>query len=116
MLGTHVLRCADCQARLGELLLARGDRGARDAEVDHESVAVFKHDVFGLHVAVHDPLGVRVRERVGYFGSDLDGVVDAQRPTAVQSCSERVPGNEGHDVVEWPSHSPESYNGKSADD
>ena len=63
LLGTHVLGSAHAEAGLGQPVAGRDARGARDAEVRDQRVALREQDVFRLHVAMDQPLGVGVVER-----------------------------------------------------
>ena len=56
-------------------------------------------DVLRFHIAVHQPLPVRVVKRVGDFAHDPDRVLDGELALAQEPLPERFPREEGHDVV-----------------
>src|SRR5678815_4283621 len=57
-------------------------------------------DVLGLHVAMHDPALVRVRECGGHVAEDSVDALEGAGATLVQHLAERPPGNELHDERE----------------
>ena len=63
LLGTHVGGGPHAQAGLGQPVAGRDARGARDAEVRDQRMALGEQDVLRLHVAMDQPLRVGVVER-----------------------------------------------------
>jgi hypothetical protein len=100
----HVERRANDDARGGP---RQGGRAAgierpRHPEIQDHGPPPGDHDVFGLHVAVHDgpPVGV------GQGGEDVpenpDHFVHRNRLVVLQAAAERLPLDEGHGVVAEP--------------
>ena len=85
LLGRHVRRRADRDARRREPRVALADR-ARDTEVGHHRAAALRvdQDVVGLDVAVDDAALVGVGERVGHVAQRAARLVDRQRAVVVQ--------------------------------
>ena len=75
-------------------------RGACDAEVGHQGVAAREHDVFGLDVAMHEVVLVRVAERVAHLEDQADGLLHREPVLAHQPLAQRFALHERHDVVE----------------
>ena len=74
----------------------------RNAEVGHPRVAAREHDVLGLDVAVNDPAGMGIPQRLGDLVRHLEGVVERQLLLALHAVTERLPRDVGHDVVQQP--------------
>ncbi len=102
LFGAHVVRSAERDAGLRQLLLARGGCRPGDPEIHHQGMPVIDQDVLGLDVAVYDALLVRVLERIGCFGREEHGIVDAEWSRAVEARAQRLAGDERHDVVQLP--------------
>jgi hypothetical protein len=67
-----------------------GAERPRDAEVDDLDVAVGRQqDVLRLHVAMDDPLAVRVIERRSDAARDMTCGVDVQPPEPIEERAER---------------------------
>ena len=105
LLGAHVLHGADGEA--GRRLRAPSRRRAgieqlRDPEIHEQRAAGlrFEHHVVGLDVAVHEPLGVRVRQGLEDRLRDPEGLVGRVRPPPTQRVGERFPLDERHHIVD----------------
>jgi hypothetical protein len=72
----------------------------RDPEVGEHGVAVGKQDVLGLHVAVHEPLAVRVVERCPYVAGDAQRFVHRHAPPTDQPIAQRAIRHVGSHVVQ----------------
>ena len=62
-------------------------------------MAVREKNVRGLDVPVHDPLGVRVVQRIRHFARDLERFVDRQRATVLDSLRKSRSVDERHHVI-----------------
>ncbi len=102
LLGTHVARRADGDARAGERLVARAGDGLGDSEVGHERVPLGEQHVLGLHVAMHDTLPVRVAQRVGHVLRDGERVAQREGPLPIEPDAQRLAHHERHHVVQQP--------------
>ena len=102
LLGAHVAGRPDRQARLRQLLFARGGERPRDPEVRDHGLIVGQQDVRGLDVAVHDAVAMSVVERLGHFAGDPKRLVQAQLLLALQPLAQRLAGDERHDVIKEP--------------
>ena len=88
LLRRHVGHGPDDHARDRHLRLrvtrglgALGPHELGEAEVEHlDEPALGPHQVRALDVAVHDPAGVRLVQRIGDLQADLDDLADRQRP------------------------------------
>ena len=100
LLGTHVLRRAEREARLRHPRAARLLHRERDAEVGDERVSALQQDVLRLDVAMHDAERVRGAQRVGDLAGDAHRVVDRQLPLALEPRAQRLARDERHDVVQ----------------
>ena len=70
---------------------------ARDAEVGDLHLALRRDQyVARLHVAVHDAVGVRERQRVGDLGGDACRVQSTQASVRLQDLPQRLPGDVLH--------------------
>ena len=59
-----------------------------------------QEDVLGLDVPVHDPLRVRMAERVGDLPRDAHGLVERELLLALEPVAEGLAGDERHHIVE----------------
>ena len=87
------------------LRLGAGRRGAhrlRHAEVRHHRHAARQQHVVGLHVTMHDALGVRVRERADHVAQDAHRLRDRQLALAADPGPEGLARDERHDEVGQP--------------
>ena len=100
LLGAHVGKRADGEARVGEAAAARAAHGARDAEVADERVPFREEDVLGLDVAVDDVVRMRVREGVGDLAREADRLIDGELALALDPPAQRLARNVGHHIVE----------------
>jgi hypothetical protein len=75
--------------------------GLGHTEVGHHCRVARQQHVVRLDVAVHHPARVRHGERAGHVAQNADGVHHRQRP-ARETCSQRLPFNEGHEEVRQP--------------
>ena len=82
LLGAHVLRRADHHAAPGETLTSIRQRHIerpRDPEISDECAPVMrKQHIFGLDIAMYDPVLVGVLERRRHLSRDADGFVKRQ--------------------------------------
>jgi hypothetical protein len=62
-------------------------------------VAIFKENIFGLDVAVNDPVSVCVGKRVGNFTRDQTCVVERQESLSTQTAPQCLTFDMGHYVV-----------------
>ena len=102
LLGSHVLRCPEGNAELGERVV--GVRGARggdrfaDAEIGDRRAVAGKKNVVGLDVAVDNALVVRELERAGDVAEDVHDVADAHRACTHEAHAKRLALDKGHRV------------------
>jgi hypothetical protein len=93
LLGRHVARRADDEARLGRGVrarhLGRGRQHLGDAEVEHADAVLVEHDVRGLEVAVDDAERVGFRQHVADFGGDPHGALGREGALARESLGQR---------------------------
>ena len=59
-----------------------------------------KENVLGLDVSVDNALRVGVRERLGHFVGDSQGIVERERPVSHQPVAQRLALDEWHHVVQ----------------
>jgi hypothetical protein len=72
----------------------------RDAEVGHlRGAELVEQDVLRLHVAVHDAVGVRVREAARRLADEPERILDRQRPAGRQVLLQVRPADELEDDV-----------------
>ena len=102
LLGAHVGGRAERHARGGERVATGLAHGVRDAEVGDHGVAPGQQNVLGLDVAVDDAPAVRVVERLGHFGGDLQRLGRGEPRLAGQALAQRIAFDERHDVVQEP--------------
>jgi hypothetical protein len=99
LLGTHVVRRTEREARLRHPPAGRRAYRERNAEVGHHRPAVRQQDVLRLDIAMDHPVAVRVMQRVGHLaparargGSARPGRRRGGQPTmssrTPQSCHE----------------------------
>ena len=79
---------------------AVGGERLPDAKVGHQRGAFVHQDVFGLDVAVDDPLPVRIVEGGGDFPDEAERVGERQHPFAVHPFAKRLPRHVRHDIIE----------------
>ena len=96
----HVVRSADRHPGLGERMASGRAHRARDPEVGHHRVAILEQDVLRLDVAVDHPLAVGVRQRVGHFAGESEGVLKGKLLLAVEPVAEGLPFDVRHHVVQ----------------
>ena len=99
LLRGHVSNGSNDGALLRERCAARvGNRGTvfRDAEVHQLGAGARQHDVRGLHVPVHDPVAMRVIERIGHLDRALKRAIKRQRRFR-EACREGIPLEVLHD-------------------
>lgn len=65
-------------------------------------MALVEQDVLGPDVTVDDAAPVRVVQRFGDLAHDVHRGVDRQAPLAREPVTQRLPGDEGHDVIAVP--------------
>ena len=102
LLGTHVRRRADGDARRGQALVAL--RGPRDAEVGYERAPAGRldQDVGGLDVTVDHAVRVRVRQRVGHLAQHAPDERDVGPRFAHEAQREGLAIHEAHREVDDP--------------
>ena len=100
LLGAHVVRRAEGEARLRHAPARRRAHRERDAEVGHHRAAVVQQDVLGFDVAVDHAVLVRVMQRARHVGGDAHSVVHAELRLAIKLGPERLAVNERHHVEE----------------
>ena len=105
LLGAHVERRADHEARFGEctgvgLTGERGRQGARDAEVAQHRMAAVQEDVLGLDVAVHETGAVCIVERVGHLDGQAGGFGPRHGAVPREVIAQRLAHDVRHHVVE----------------
>ena len=76
LFGRHVLRGAEREAGLRDPRAAGVADGECDPEVGDEGLAFVEENVLGLEVAVDHAVPVRVVERAGNRGRDVECFVD----------------------------------------
>ena len=85
LLGRHVFRRADDDARDGQFLFTRTIEGPGDAKVRHQRRPVFRQqNVLRLDVPVNDEVFVRMRQRLRGLERDADRLLDRQGPAAAE--------------------------------
>ena len=82
LLGAHVLGRAEREPGERERLAFGRSADVRNAEVSEQRVTVGEEDVLRLHVAVHEPVAVRVVERGADLVRDAERVVDRELASA----------------------------------
>ncbi len=100
LLRAHVGRRAHRDARLGEVLPACHADRLRDPEVGDQRFALVQHHVLGLDIAVHHPMPMRIVERGRHVPRDLQGVLDRQLLLPIESLTQRLALDVGHDIIE----------------
>jgi len=100
LLGTHVVRRAEAQARLGEPAPARDTHGQRDAEVRDHGLPVLEQDVGRLDVAVDDTLPVRIVQSLGHVGRNAHRLVHRKLVLAVELLPQALALHVRHHVEE----------------
>ena len=75
LLGTHVLRSADAQAGFGQPFFGFDGECLGNPEVRNEGVRSTEQDVLRLDVAVDHAVLVGVRQCIGDFAGDAQGVL-----------------------------------------
>jgi len=100
LLGRDVVWRAQALGEVSEGEAAGAGVGG-DAEVDEADVVVaVDHDVFRLHVAVDDAVGVDVLEGAADADGELDGAVDGQLWLLLNDLAEKMAGDPLHDHVD----------------
>jgi hypothetical protein len=98
LLGTHVVRRAETQARLRHPPARRRTHCQRDAEVRHHGATLVQQDVLRLDVAMDDAVAVRVVEGVSHAHGHADRLVHTQLRLAVEPAAQRLAPDERHHV------------------
>ena len=73
---------------------------SRDPEVADDRLALVKEDVLGLEVAMDNTVAVRIVERAGDGGRDVERLVDRELMLARELGAQRLPLGEGHYIVQ----------------
>ena len=98
LLRSEVGGRSDDAAGLRDVGISIGPQG--DAEVHDLHVVVGQqHDVFGLHVAMHDALGMGVGQSLGDLRHDADLVQQAERHASLNDLLEGAPFQKLHHQV-----------------
>ena len=101
LLGRHVGRRPERDARGGELLASAGlAHGLRHTEVHHQRVAPRQQDVVGLDVAMHHAVLMRMRERVHHLAQNPHGVVHRELAVLGEPLPQGLAFHVRHDVIE----------------
>ena len=100
LLGCHVLRSSEGEARLRHARLARVMHGERDAKVGDDGAAVLQEHVLRLDVAMYDAVAVRVVERAGHLGRDSERLGNCELLFRVEPVAKSVALDERHHVEE----------------
>ena len=67
-----------------------GTAAVADVDVGQaDSAAIVQEDVFGAQIAVNEPLGVQILQRVGKLGGDAHSEVNRQSTTSLQEVAQR---------------------------
>jgi hypothetical protein len=113
LLGRHVRDRAEYRAeRASRLGIARRfGKGFRNTEIGDESVLPREQDVCWFDVAMNDPFVMGVRERVDDVAQDLNHLRHRELAAARKARTQRVSGDEGHDVERQPVHIPGGEHG-----
>ena len=107
LLRRHVLQGANHLAGIGQWLFARRRwervkrislERLRHAKVEQLGASLGQHDVGGLEIAMHDPVPVRMVERLGNLDRMTQDLIGRKR-TAVQSPRDRLALDEFHHEV-----------------
>ena len=98
LLGTHVGGGPHAEAGLGQPVAGRDARGARDAEVRDQRVALGEQDVLRLHVAMDQPLGVGIVERFPRLPHQAQCFGQGERALAGKPLAQRLTLHVRHDV------------------
>ena len=100
LLGAHVMRGAEPQAGLGQVLGVELPDGAGNAEIRDSRMATGKEDVLRLDVPVHHAVRVGVRQGIGHVPCDPDGLRDRQLALPIHASAQRSALGERHGVPE----------------
>jgi hypothetical protein len=100
LLGTHVGRCAERQAGLGDPLPAGRVQRTGHAEVGDPCLALAEQDVFGLEVAVDHPVVMRMVEGAGDLMGEIECEVERKLGLAPEQIAEGLAPDVGHGVPE----------------
>ncbi len=96
LFGGHVPDRAEHDAGFGHLLR----REPREAEVEHLRLPVRGHQhVARLDVAVHQPVAVRLAERVGHLAEQFAGPQRGERPAVPDQREQVLAGDQLHHEV-----------------
>ncbi len=98
LFGTHVVRGADREPRLGQPRASGLGDGERDPEVRHQRLAVVDQYVLGLDVAVNHVVPMRIVQRGRHRLGNVDRLVDAQLLLALDFFPQGVPFHVRHHV------------------
>jgi hypothetical protein len=98
LLGAHVGRGPHADADLRQPLAGCDAGGTRDPEVGHERMTLREQDVLGLHVAMDQPLAVRVVKRLAGLPHQAQGLRHRERALAGEPLAQRLALDVGHDV------------------
>ena len=100
LLGTHVRRGAEREARFCEPLPPRAAHRQRDPEVRHHRLALVQHDILGLDIAMDDTTAVREVEGRGDRAGKAQRLVERQLAFPLQALAQALALDVRHDVIE----------------
>lgn len=100
LLGTHVRGRAKCDSSVREILAARFNDGACDAEIGDDRVSTLEEDVFGLDVAMQDSTRMRMHERVRHFPCDSKCLVHVELRLPAKPIAQCPALGVRHDVLQ----------------
>jgi hypothetical protein len=103
LLGAHILRCAEGDARLRKPGPAtRLAHGEGNAKIGHKRSPILEQDVFRLDVAMHDPPRMRVGQGTRHFSRKPQRIGHRKLPLAIQARPQRFAVHERHYVKDAP--------------
>ena len=102
LLGAHVVRRAEAEARLCDPRSTGVRNGERDPEVGDHGLPVVEQDVLRLQVAMNHPVPMRVVECPGDSDRETHGLVDGEMLLAIEARAQRLALDEWHHIKQQP--------------